>query len=310
MAKNEAMGQEGMAGDYKYLTGGMNLTIDCAEYVEWKRVCLTDPSSGWPALQGSGDHGHAQQYEAEGTKVDGNIAEGIDAEGGYEDTDYLALMQRRKRGRSPTPRRRRRGRMAEEARRAANRERWTTMGAPSRAPALTRTRISSTRLFPPAPWSRSSKVAKDDEVEVCLDEEEPAAASSSAGAGGAGFIPGLDDLDPRIRWWTDVVGLTNPMNSTKGLNVLGPNTTNTIISNLQGQGEVERARTVQSLLSFVGLFIAELLRAVHDAEHGEIVHLMQQALSVGPGSFAKSCCSCRMTLRRWEKKERPELPWA
>ena len=100
------------------------------------------------------------------------------------------------------------------------------------------------------------------------------------------------------------------MNSTEGLNVLGPNTANTIISNLQGQGEVERARTVQSLLSFVGLFIAELLREVHDAEHGEIVQFMQQALSVGPGSFAKVCCSCRMTLRRWEKKEQPELPWA
>ena len=77
--------------------------------------------------------------------------------------------------------------MAEEARRAANRERWTTRGAPS---ALTRTRTSSTRSFPPAPWSRSSKVAKDDEVEVCLDEEEPAAASSSAGAGELGSFPG------------------------------------------------------------------------------------------------------------------------
>ena len=112
-------------------------------------------------------------------------------------------------------------------------------------------------------------------------------------------VAGFDDLDPRIRWWTDIVRLTNPMNATEGLTVLGESTTNMIISNLQGQGEVEG---VQSLLSFVGLFIAELLRAVHEAEHGDIVHLMQQAVSVGPGSFAKVLVQLQADLEKMGKE--------
>ena len=88
--------------------------------------------------------------------------------------------------------------------------------------------------------------------------EEAVEAAGSAAAGSA--AAGLDDLDPRIRWWTDIVGLTNPMNNSEGLSVFAENTTNMIISNLQGQGPVECARPVQSMLSFIGLFIAELLR--------------------------------------------------
>ena len=47
------------------------------------------------------------------------------------DQEDQSLMQRRKRGRSPTPRRRRRSRTDEAARRAANRARWLR-SAPSR----------------------------------------------------------------------------------------------------------------------------------------------------------------------------------
>ena len=74
------------------------------------------------------------------------------------------------------------------------------------------------------------------------------------------------------------------MNATEGLTVLGENTTNMIISNLQGQ------------------FIAELLRAVHEAEHGDIVHLMQQAVSVGPGSFAKVLVQLQADLEKMGKE--------
>ena len=127
---------------------------------------------------------------------------------------------------------------------------------------------------------------------MCVEEPGNDAAGSSRDAagpstGGGATIPGLNDLDPRIRWWSDIIGLTNPMNSIEHLSVLSPNTTNTIISNLQGQGDIERARNVRSVLSFVGLFIAELLRAIHDAENGDPVVLMQNSLSLGPGSFAK-----------------------
>ena len=150
------------------------------------------------------------------------------------DGKNMALMQRRKRGR-----RRRRYRGAEEARRAANRARWTVRGTPSRAPPA-RTRTSSTRAFPPAPWSRRSAPAEEEQA-VCVEEPESEAAGSTAPPGGrpageAATIPGLDDLDPRIRWWSDIIGLTNPMNSTEGLTVLAPNTTTTVISNLQDHG--------------------------------------------------------------------------
>ena len=93
------------------------------------------------------------------------------------------------------------------------------------------------------------------------------------------------------------------MNSSEGLNVLTQNTTTMIINNLQGQGPEGRARTVQSLLSFVGLFIAELLRAIHDAEHGEPVHLTQTNLNVGPGSFAKILKNLQEDFDKMDKME-------
>ena len=221
--------------------------------------------------------------------------------------DDNVLMQRRKRGRSPTPRRRRRHREAEAARRAANRARWIVRGTPSKAPAPERSRTSSTRTFPPAPWAKRTPTMEIEEEEVCVEEPENEAAGSSTDAArpreveGA-VIPGLNDLDPRIRWWCDIIGLTNPMNSSEHLNVLSPDTTNTIISNLQGQSEIERARNVRSVLSFVGLFIAELLRAIHEAEHGDRVVLMQTSLDKGPGSFAKILTQLQEDLDRMGKE--------
>ena len=92
---------------------------------------------------------------------------------------------------------------------------------------------------------------EDDEVECVEDQDNDRTAASSSAHGGGATIPGLDNLDPQIRWWTDVIGLTNPMNNSEGLNVLTQNTMNVIINNLQGQGVEERARTVRSLLSFL-----------------------------------------------------------
>ena len=237
-----------------------------------------------------------------------NEYQAMEARGKEEHTgtesEEAVLMQRRKRGRSSSPRRRRRQRREEEARRAANRARWTIRGTPSRAPPVG-TRTSSTRSFPPAPWSRRPNPEAEEEA-VCVEEQDEEAAGSTEapgrrGARDAAMIPGLDDLDPRIRWWSDIIGLTNPMNSTEGLTVLAPNTTTTIISNLQDQGEVERARTVRSVLSFLGLFIAELLRAIHDAEHGDRVVLMQQTLALGPGSFARILAQLQEDLEKMGK---------
>ena len=194
-----------------------------------------------------GNHGTSNEEK----NKDESVTEGYDCEQQpgceLQDSDNIALMQRRKRGRSPSPRRRRRHR-AEAARRAA-RARWTIRGTPSRAPPPERTRTSSARAFPPAPWSRRTTTeATEEEEAVCVEEPEVEAAGSARDAagpstGGGAAIPGLNDLDPRIRWWCDIIGLTNPMNTTDHLNVLSPDTTSTIISNLQGQGDIERART-------------------------------------------------------------------
>ena len=260
------------------------------------------PDEGEEAWQKQGhssrDKANTENPMKEGAGQDGEdgnhlplLESGLTGEPWKEIGDETAMMQRRKRGRSPSPRRRRRYREEEEARRAANRARWTIRGTPSRAPMPERTRTSSTRSFPKAPWAGRRPAPEEDEA-VCVEETDADAAGSSEApgtraAGAAAAIPGLDDLDPRIRWWSDVIGLTNPMNSTEGLTVLDPDTTNTIISSLQDQGEIERARTVRSVLSFLGLFIAELLRAIHDAEHGDRVVLMQHTVEFGPGNFAK-----------------------
>ena len=143
------------------------------------------------------------KFEDGETRDKGNVEESREDENGYEDTDLLALMQRRKRGRSPSPRRRRRARSTEEARRAANRERWTVRGTPSRAPEPVRTRTSSTRSFPPAPWSRSPAGPRDDEVEEQTRRLQPACPLVQVAQA---YTPALGDLDPRIRWWTDIVG--------------------------------------------------------------------------------------------------------
>ena len=84
--------------------------------------------------------------------------------------------------------------------------------------------------------------------------------------------------------------------------LLSPETSRTLIANLQGLEVEDRARVTTSLLAFVGLFVAELLKVVNDAEHGERVELLQRRILlngqdelslvqttrvVGPGTFAK-----------------------
>ena len=128
------------------------------------------------------DEGAEKEDYYEGTNRDKYVMEGHDCQHhqgcGSQDVDYIALMQRRQRGRSPSPRRRRRHR-AEAARRAA-RARWTIRGTPSRAPPPERTRTSSTRAFPPAPWSRRATTeATEEEEAVCLEEPEEEAAGSA-----------------------------------------------------------------------------------------------------------------------------------
>ena len=106
-------------------------------------------------------------------------------------------------------------------------------------------------------------------------------------------MPGLQEFDPNVRWWSNLTGFTDVQS------LLSPETSRTLIANLQGLDVTERAKVTTSLLAFVGLFIAELMKVINDAEHGDRVELLQvwmqadafslmQQPVLGPGTFAKA----------------------
>ena len=126
---------------------------------------------------------------------------------------------------------------------------------------------------------------------------EPAS-SSTAGP----RVPSLNEFDPNVRWWSNLTGFRDPFDAGDVQSLLSPETSRTLIANLQGLEVGDRARATTSLLAFVGLFVAELLKVVNDAEHGERVELLQRWMQmtdyeeaslvqtnqvVGPGTFAK-----------------------
>ena len=199
-----------------------------------------------------------------------------------EDSELSWLMQKGKRTRSPSPRRRRRHRREEEARRN-NRQRWML---PSSAPASRRDTCSVVRFPPSRPWARATarrpgprEAPKSDMVEVETDAVE----ANSTGARGSRDppppIPTLDALEPGVRWWSDLIGLTNPLEEEDGeQRIICADTFRTIVANLQGQGREERARNIASLLSFFGLFLAEMMRAIWEAENGDLQVLLQTSI--------------------------------
>ena len=230
-------------------------------------------------------------------------------------------MQRRKRDRSSTPRRRRRHKWSEEQRRLANRAKSTrprTRSAPSRAPEVIET--SSTRAFPRAPWrraacnsSRHAEVIQDDDDG---DVGEPAS-SSRAGPP----VPSLNEFDPSVRWWSNLTGFTDPFDHGDVHSLLSPETSRTLIANLQGLDAEERAKVTTSLLAFVGLFIAELMKVVNDAQFGERVGLLQRwtymeereeisfvqhGMVAGPGTFAKKLLELQAAMENNENKGKSE----
>ena len=227
-----------------------------------------------------------------------------------EEYDRVTLMQRRKRGRSPTPRRRRRHQWQEEQRRLANRAKWTRSrgrSAPSRAPEVVET--SSTRVFPKAPWKRDGCGGRE-RAEIIPDEEEAHAGEPASSSNAGPPVPGLQEFDPNVRWWSNLTGFTDPFDDGEVQSLLSPETSRTLIANLQGLDVGERARVTTSLLAFVGLFIAELMKVVNDAQFGDRVELLQRELSTDvinlrqrqpvdkPGTFAKTLVDLQAKLEK------------
>ena len=171
---------------------------------------------------------------------------------------------------------------------------------------------SSTRTFPRAPWKRNegtrARGDREGEGEECTGER---AMSSRSPA-----VPGLEEFDPNVRWWSNLTGLTDSFNDSEGQSLLGPETTRTLIANLQGLSDDDRSRVTTSLLAFVGLFIAELLKIINDAETGErvvllqswlappqsdVTQLMQRNLEVGPGNFARLLVELQQDMEGMDK---------
>ena len=118
---------------------------------------------------------------------------------------------------------------------------------------------------------RSSEVV---EVEPANAEADNASARGSRDPPPP--IPTLDSLEPGVRWWADLIGMTNPLEEEDGeQRIICADTFRTIVANLQGQEREERSRNIASLLSFFGLFLAEMMRAVREAENGDLQVLLQ-----------------------------------
>ena len=206
-----------------------------------------------------------------------------------EGDDRTIFMQRWKRGRSSSPRRRRRHQRQEEERRA-NRQKWCK---PNAAPGIRTSTCSTARLQPRHPWTRSS--TKRTAPNVTVDLEAEGAEHEHEGGSGAGEpargsrdpppLPTLDEVQPAVRWWTDLLGMTDALNETEGQRVIAEDTFRTIVANLQGQNAAERSRNVAALLQFFGMFLAELMRAVWESEHGDTQILLQISSSV-PSAMA------------------------
>ena len=158
-------------------------------------------------------------------------------------------------------------------------------------------------------------------------DDGPVGSSGATSSGAAPLVgnvprlPNLDELDGRIRWWSDLIGLTDALDDEPGQQLLSPNVSQSIVANLQCQSSEERAGNVAALLSFVGLFIGELMRAVYQAEHGEQVsllqlgadfldyeqtNLMQSSVKTGPGNFAAKLVELQAALDAWSKPRRLE----
>ena len=200
-----------------------------------------------------------------------------------KDVEATSLMQRGKRPRSSSPRRRRRHRREEETRRQ-NRQRWLR---PSTAPVSRTTTCSVVRFPPRRPWTRRSageSLARGKnnsemvDVEVSNDGVEDTRARGSRDPPPP--IPTLDSLEPGVSWWADLIGMTNPLEEEDGeQRIINEDTFRTIVANLQGQGREERNRNIGSLLSCFGLFLAEMMRAVWEAENGDLQVLLQVSAS-------------------------------
>ena len=150
------------------------------------------------------------------------------------------------------------------------------------------------------------------------DDEEPTRGEPASSSRTGPAVPGLSEFDPNVRWWSNLTGFTDPLDDGEVQSLLSPETSRTLIANLQDLDAEERARVTTSLLAFVGLFIAELMKVVNDAQYGdkvlllqvwigqgeeELSSLVQRNVATGPGNFAKLLTDLQAKFETKGKRE-------
>ena len=175
--------------------------------------------------------------------------------------DAVTFMQR-KRARAVSPRRRRRARARreEERQRQENRHSWEIGANRTRATTAT----CSTRPLR-APWwhgaSARGRPSRPSAATSGPSTAAPDVASTPVASHGVPDIPPLGEGSANIVWWSEMVGLQDPM--LENDRVLDNQTVECIVDNLRGMTPRRRAEMIAQVLRFLGAFLAELLRAIN-----------------------------------------------
>ena len=89
----------------------------------------------------------------------------------------------------------------------------------------------------------------------------PTTASTPMACTGVPEIPPLGEGSANIVWWSEMVGLQDPV--LENDRVLDNQTVDCIVENLRGMSPGRRTAMIAQVLPFLGAFLAELLRAIN-----------------------------------------------
>ena len=98
------------------------------------------------------------------------------------------------------------------------------------------------------------------------------------------IIPTLEQCGPTVRFWSDVCGITDPGTNITDRSVLAEESINSIVATLSNMNQGERAGIYVGLIRFMGVFWADIMRAITITEnHDDMESLMQTSLVSRPG---------------------------
>ena len=83
------------------------------------------------------------------------------------------------------------------------------------------------------------------------------------------IIPTLEQCGPTVRFWSDVCGVTDPMNTSANRSVLTDASIGSIVDTLSAMSQVERAGLYVGLIRFLGIMWADIMRAITIAENND-----------------------------------------